>query len=170
MPATVSDDDLRAALPGSPAAPAEASLSPEWSDRDAFRQARRRARWSQWLRALALVAGFATPFTVSLVGEMPVGEVILLGVAAVAGFGIVSRRRWPGQLMAGRLFRLFLFAQAVAFLGYVLSDLARGSSSHDAVRGWARMGFLTVDLVAVAYLFENSPRNFVGLGVLGGIA
>ena len=167
MPAIISDDDLSDALPGSsPAAPAVASSS-EWTDRDAFRRARARAWWSLLLRAVALVAGFATPFTVSLVGEMPVGEVILLGVAAVAGFGIVSRRRWPGPLMAGRLFHLFLFAQAIAFLGYVLSDLARGSTSHDAIRGWARMGFLTVDLVAVAYLFENSPRNFVGLGVLG---
>lgn len=170
MPSVVLDKDSgnTSALPPGGVSSSASSVGSSWTtERDAVRRARARAWWSLLLRAAAFLAGFATAFTVSLVGEMPVGEVILLGVAAVAGFGIVSQRHWPGPLMAGRLFHWFLLAQAVAFFGYILSDLARGSVPHDALRGWARMLFLAVDLVAVAYLFDASPRNFVALGVVG---
>ena len=65
----------------------------------------------------AFAAGLLTAFTISVGGEMPVGELV-----------------------------------------------------HDMARGWARMVFLVIDIVAVAYLFGCSKLNlllFVGAEMLG---
>lgn len=159
-------DPLRRSL-RRPGFPRSAAGPTAGEDRGAILAVRGRTWWSRLLWAAAFAAGFATPFTVSLVGEMPVGEIVLLGIASFAVLGVVAHRRWPGPLMGGRWFRFFLVAQAVAFFGYVLSDVIRGSAPHDMIRGWARMGFLTVDLLAVAYLFDFSARNFAALAGYG---
>jgi hypothetical protein len=113
--------------------------------------------------AFSLVAGVLTPFTVSLGGEMPVGELALFAAAAWALLIVAISHAWPGGLWRDPVFLGLLGAQAVALVAYVASDLYRGSAPHDFIRGWARMIFLGVDLAAVAYLVGCSARNFVVL-------
>jgi len=113
------------------------------------------ASWASFL------AGALTPFTLSIGGEMPVGEIVLMLVAGWAMLCLVFNHAWPGPLLQDKLTRSLLAAQFVALCGYVFSDLYRGSSSNDIARGWSRMIFLAIDIVAMAYLFGRSPGNLL---------
>ena len=110
---------------------------------------------------LSLAAGVLTPFTVSLGGEMPLGELLLFIAAGWAVLIVALAQAWPGPLWRSPLFLLFLAGQAIALGAYVASDLYRGSAPHDFLRGWARMIFLGVDLAAIAYLVGCHARNFL---------
>lgn len=116
------------------------------------------------LRPAALVSAFAgvlTPFTVSLGGEMPIGELVLFFAAAWALLIVALSHLWPGPLWRDPVFLGFMLCQGLALAAYVVSDVWRGSAPHDFVRGWARMVFLAVDLAAIAYLVGCSALNFV---------
>lgn len=106
-------------------------------------------------------AGFLTPFTISLVGEMPVGELILVATLGWVLFCLAVGQAWPGRLFRSRYLWFLLACQAVALGAYVMSDVYRGSSPHDMARGWARMVFVAVDLLAIAYLYSCSKHNFM---------
>ncbi len=114
---------------------------------------------------LSLVAGLLTPFTVSLGGEMPVGELVLFAAAGWAFLIVALSHSWPGTLARDPVFLGLLVCQALALVAYVVSDVCRGSDPHDFIRGWARMVFLAIDLAAVAYLVGCSALNFVVLFV-----
>ncbi len=113
----------------------------------------------------SLLAGGLTPFTVSLGGEMPVGELALFVAAGWALLIVAISHAWPGGLWRDPVFLGLLGCQALALAAYVVSDLYRASAPHDFIRGWARMIFLGVDLAAVAYLAGCSAFNFVVLFV-----
>jgi hypothetical protein len=109
----------------------------------------------------AFSAGLLTAFTVSVGGELPLGELVLTAMFGwVVLFGMVNGCL-PPEMPRTRLFRLLLVCQAVAFLAYVFSDIYRHSTVHDMGRGWARMVFLAIDIVAVAYLFGISRLNLL---------
>jgi len=112
---------------------------------------------------VAFLAGLLTPFTISLGGEMPVGEVVLLLAVGWAVLVFSVSHDWPGRLWSDPIFLMLMIGQAVALAAYVVSDLYRGSEMHDLVRGWARMIFLAADLAAVAYLLGCNARNFLAL-------
>lgn len=145
--------------------PATSSPVPIPPERAQSTATRENGWWStsSWV---TLIAGLLSSFTVSLVGEMPIGEAVLIAVAGWAGLCVVFNRAWPGPLIQRRFFWSLLAAQAVALAAYIASDLYRHSSSHDMARGWGRMIFLAIDVVAVAYLFGCARRNLVLL-VLG---
>ncbi|HEY4299510.1 MAG TPA: hypothetical protein VGM73_01470 [Candidatus Didemnitutus sp.] len=146
---------------------AGSALSSAWPRPDAAAPAgRSRASSFGVATAISAAAGFLTPFTVSLVGEMPIGEIILFLVAAWAVLCAIIHHSVPGDLFRERYFRILLVSQGVALLGYVIADAAWHSAPIDVARGWSRMIFLAIDLVAFAYLFSRSPRNF--LWFLGG--
>lgn len=107
------------------------------------------------------IAGLLTAFTVSLVGEMPLGEVILMATAGWAGLCLLANRAWPGDLFRERWVWTLLACQAIALVAYVVSDVYRGSSHRDMARGWGRMIFLAIDIIAFAYLFSCSRRNLL---------
>ena len=104
----------------------------------------------------SFLAGVLTAFTVSVGGEMPLGEIVLIGIFAWIAFSTVVTGSIPPELPATRQFRILLLCQAVAFVAYIFSDLYRHSSVHDLSRGWARMVFLAIDIISVAYLFGCS--------------
>lgn len=114
---------------------------------------------------LSLAAGTLTPFTISLGGEMPLGELLLFVAAGWALLIAALAHAWPGDLWKSPAFLGFMLCQAAALTAYVASDLVRGSAPHDYIRGWARMVFLAVDLAAVAYLAGCSARNLLLLVV-----
>src|SRR4051812_35924768 len=119
--------------------------------------------WCSVSTLVTFAAGLLTPFTVSLVGEMPVGELVLMVAAGWAGLCVIFNRAWPGVLVRHPLLGAMMVAQAVALTAYIFSDLYRQSTPHDMARGWGRMVFLTIDLIAVAYLFSRGRRNLVAL-------
>ena len=114
--------------------------------------------------AAAFLVGLFSPYTVSLVGEMPVGELVLLGVLGWMAMVIMLEHRPPGRMMSNPLLRWMLVCQAVALVGYVMSDFVWHSKTLDEVRGWARMVFLAIDLLTLAYLFtEGGGRALLWL-------
>jgi len=94
---------------------------------------------------------------------MPLGEIVLVLAAGWAVLCAIFNQAWPDSLLRSRLLRNLMVAQLVAFCGYVFSDLYRHSLPHDMMRGWSRMIFLAIDIVAIAYLFGRSPGNLLGL-------
>jgi len=122
--------------------------------------------WFRPSAAVAFLAGALTSFTVAVGGEMPLGEVVLALTAGWVVLCLAVHQAAPGPLLSQRFFRVLMAAQTVALGGYVFSDLYRHSHPHDMARGWSRMIFLAIDVLAVAYLLGRSPRNFVAF-VLG---
>lgn len=115
---------------------------------------------ASWIKLAAIIAaGALTPFTVGLVGALPVGEFILAGALGWMGLHVVLNHAAPGTLVTSRLLWTFMACQAVALLGYVLADIYWGSSGDDMARGWARMIFLGIDVLAFAYLFDLPGRH-----------
>ncbi len=116
-----------------------------------------------WLfTVLAFGAGLLAPFTVNVVGQLPVGELVFAAALVYLILWTMIHHRLPGWLLKSRLLWVLLACQGLAFLGYVIADFYRGSSGTDIARGWARMVFLVMDIVAVAYLFGGTPRREQG--------
>ena len=118
-----------------------------------------------WGVAGCAVVGFATPFTVEWMGNFPVAEWFLLGMAVWALVARVLFRRWPSGVFQSRWFTVLAVCQIVSLGGYMLADLYRGSAPHDYIRGWARMTFLLVDLVGLAALVGNSWRGWFAMKI-----
>lgn len=100
-------------------------------------------------------AGFFSGFTVSLVGQTPAGELLLLGVFPWVLIRGAFIRGWPTRMQQLGWFTLLLILAAITAAGYVISDLYRATAFENLIRGWARVGFLIIDLVAVAYLIDG---------------
>jgi len=109
----------------------------------------------------AFLTGVLASFSVSLVGAMPVGELILLMVNFWVLLAVVTTRRWPSALDDLPLAWIFLAALGVAFCGYIVADFYRESATRDIARGWARIAFQGLDIFAMAYLLGKSMRNVV---------
>lgn len=120
---------------------------------------------SELVRWLCVLVGFTTPFTVSLAGNFPVAEWLLFTAAS----GTLALRavhgRWPEGAIRTRWFAVLLGCQAVSLLAYIVSDLYRGSAPEDYIRGWARMIFLAVDLLALASIMGTNWRRWLALKV-----
>ncbi len=117
--------------------------------------------WSSPSAWISFLAGFSTFFTISFVGEMPVGELLLMATAGWAVLCVAFNNAWPGRLLQSRFLWSLLIAQLIALGGYIFSDLDRHSFPLDMARGWSRMIFLAIDSVAIAYLFGCARRNFM---------
>lgn len=120
-----------------------------------------RDRWWSVSGVVSFIASATTAFTVSLVGEMPLGEFVLMAVTGWAMLCVVFNHALPGRLFKSRFLWALLIAQAVALVAYIASDFYRGSSPRDMARGWGRMIFLAIDLLAIAYLFSCSRKNIL---------
>lgn len=110
--------------------------------------------------AVALLVGLSNAFTIRLVGLMPISEIFLLAVAAYTLVSALVNHRVTAPLVTNRLFGILLFCQAIALSGYLIADYYRESLPGDAVRGWARMIFLAIDIFSLSVLFGKSPHVF----------
>jgi hypothetical protein len=117
--------------------------------------------WWSISGGVSFLASAATAFTVSVVGEMPVGEFVLFAAAGWALLCLVINHAPPGRLFRSSYFWALVIAQVVAFVAYIASDLYRHSAPRDMARGWGRMVFLAIDVIAITYLFSCSRKNFV---------
>lgn len=119
------------------------------------------------LSFLAFVCGVASNYKFNLVGEIYAAEILLLLISPFVFF--LGR---GGSLFGRSVFRFFLAFAVLALIGYMLSDLYRGTESSQYVRGWGRLGIFISDLIALSILAENHKRNLwwyaLGMGI-GGI-
>src|SRR5688572_22748584 len=76
-------------------------------------------RWWTISGMVSFLASATTAFTVSLVGEMPVGEFFLIGAAAWAVLCMVFNHAPPGRLFRSRYFWGLMIAQLVALVAYI---------------------------------------------------
>ncbi len=100
-------------------------------------------------------AGFLSGFTVSLVGQTPAGELIMLAVFPWVTIRSYFVQGWPTRMQQLGWFQLLLILAAITAAGYVVSDLYRATAFENLIRGWARVGFLIMNLIAVAYLIDG---------------
>jgi hypothetical protein len=101
---------------------------------------------------LAAVIGVATSFSVRLVGDLPISEILLLPLLPILLFLHGRRVFRPGLKMVFILMGLWLFGQ-------ILTDLYRGTSTVDWLRGDAAIVFFAIDLVCLAVLLGNNERR-----------
>jgi hypothetical protein len=123
----------------------------------------------RWRFVLAFFAGLTTPFSIRLVGLMPLSEILLLAVAGFTIGGMLFTGRLPVSRAQMQILGIFLVAQFVGLLGYVVSDTVRGSAPVDMLRGWSRMIFLAINICSIAVIFGHS-RLVYGAWIAGVIA
>lgn len=124
------------------------------------------------LLGVAFLSGLLTQFSVNVVGSLPLAEVVLLALAGVLIVMTCVTRRITATFFREPLFWIFIAAQAVALTSYIVSDLYRGTSTNDILRGWSRMVFLTMDIAMLSYLYGADARSFLATqfgGALGGL-
>ncbi len=120
----------------------------------------------------AFLIGLLTQTSVNVIGNMPLAEFVVLAIMAVLVARGAIERRLPTEFFRMPLFWIFIVAQIIAFAAYVATDLYRGSSANDMIRGWSRMIFLGVDVIAITWLFGVQASCFVWSQVglaLGGV-
>ncbi|MEO6741503.1 MAG: hypothetical protein ABIP20_14745 [Chthoniobacteraceae bacterium] len=122
--------------------------------------------------AVALLAGLLAQFSVNVVGTLPLAEIVLLVFCGAVVVHTSVTRKLAAPFFREPLFLILVVAQTIAFGSYIVSDVCRGTSTNDMIRGWSRMIFLGMDIVAFAYLFRAHASCFiwstVGL-MLGGV-
>src|SRR5262249_15433533 len=98
-----------------------------------------------WLAAATLVCGIASARMVNLIGEIYLGEVLLVQLALIVL--MVQRER---RLMAVPGFGTLVQLAVLMLAGYVLSDLYRDTHAAQFLRGWARVVLQVLDFMALA--------------------
>jgi hypothetical protein len=105
---------------------------------------------------LCLLAGFLGAFTVPIVGKLPVAELILILVFPWFVVHAIACRGWPTRFQQLGWYRMLMILTGVMAVGYIISDVYRGTAGGNIARGWARVAFLSIDLATIAYLIDGS--------------
>lgn len=111
--------------------------------------------------------GSTNGVSLNFVGEIYFVELALLPVAAIAF--VISRNT---AVIGNGLFWSFVIACFLTFLGYVISDLYVGTRPDQYFRGWARIGFLVINIAAFGVIGLLAKKSIwwyllgAGVGVL----
>ncbi|HTY03054.1 MAG TPA: O-antigen ligase family protein [Rhodocyclaceae bacterium] len=123
------------------------------------------------LAVAAVICGALMSAKVVIVGELFVGEPILILVASLTVlFRGVGRRLRPG------FFWMIAAAGLVMLLGYVVADVAAATGPGQYLRGWARTVVFGLDALALMILVSHHERLLwwfalgLGTGLLGNMA
>jgi hypothetical protein len=127
-----------------------------------------RTRGRVFAQCAAFGCGISAAFSVNLLGELFVSE-ILLPVAAA----ILLSLNYPAGLFANRTFRVLMLVIVLMLVGYMFSDLVAGTPRDMYLRGWARVASFGTSAFSLSVLCYVERRCLVwfcaGLGI-GGIA
>ncbi len=105
--------------------------------------------------ALALILGIAAWFSVHIVGDLYISEIILLPLLPILILVHPRRIFRPGL-------RVVLALAGIWFFGQWMTDLYRSTEIIDSLRTYANIGFFVIDLVGLAVLLgENTRRQAV---------
>jgi hypothetical protein len=103
---------------------------------------------------IALVCGISSARMVNLIGEVYVGELLLIQCAFL--LLLLGKTR---PLATFPALAIFLQLSVVMLLGYMLSDIYRDAGAAQFLRGWARIILVTLDFVALAAIVAHDKRN-----------
>lgn len=107
-----------------------------------------------WLALATLVCGMASARIVNLVGDVYLGELLIIQLGILVF--VIGRDR---KMLALPAFGVFLQAAVLMLAGYLLSDLYRDTHPAQFLRGWARVILLVLDFLALAVLVAHDKRN-----------
>jgi O-antigen ligase len=107
-----------------------------------------------WFAAAAFVSGVASARIVNVIGEVYVGELLLIQFAFL--LLLLGGIR---PLLALPAFGVFVQTAVLMLLGYMLSDIYRDAHPAQFLRGWARIILVTLDFVALAAIVAHDKRN-----------
>ncbi len=105
------------------------------------------------LAGASLLCGATVGISFSFIGQMYLAELML---PVLALFVLVFRG--DGGSFGQPEIITIIFAAFLTFLGYAVSDMAAATEAAQYLRGWGRLGFLIIDVVALVLLAAQSPR------------
>lgn len=111
--------------------------------------------------SVAFLIGLFSQVSVNLVGNMPLAEFVLLAVGGMLLIRVCIEHRMPVTLFRLPIFWILIAGQIIAFGAYFFSDLYRETATNDLLRGWSRMVFLAIDILAIAYLYGEDAACFI---------
>jgi hypothetical protein len=120
-----------------------------------------------WLMIVACaLCGALMPVKIVVVGELFVGELLLIATA-IATFLL----RGIGRRLMPWFFWTFATAGLLMLLGYVIADLVAVTAASQYLRGWARTVMFGFDFLALIVLVSHGERLlwWFGLGLGAGI-
>jgi len=120
-----------------------------------------------WHAAAAFVCGIAGARVINLIGEVYIGELLLIQFALM--LLLFGRNR---TLLTLPAFGLFVQTGVLMLFGFIISDFYRDTHPAQFLRGWARVILVMLDFIAIAVVVTQDKRNlwWLVLGLaLGGI-
>jgi hypothetical protein len=88
---------------------------------------------------------------ISLVGQLVGTEIVFV---AVVGFAVVTKKL-PKPTREEKQFYFFVILWLIEA---VITDVIRGTSSYDCMRGWSKIVFFALNFTAIRYLYRNDLR------------
>ena len=134
---------------------------------DTIQQHKRREAFTlSFFSSLVALAGAGCSIGTTFVGYIFVGEMALPLLALVSMF---SRKKEKSINEA--LFFRFIVAAVLSLTGFVISDLVRGSSPEQYLRGWGRNVLIASDFISLALITRTNRRDLwwfvLGFGIGG---
>jgi O-antigen ligase len=116
-------------------------------------RARPGVRFPAGIALVVAACGALSGVRVEMLGELYLGELLLMPAA------LVSLLAWRGRrALEDPLFFGVLAAGLITLAGYVLSDIVAGTPEKDYLRGWARVAFTLSDFACLTLLLVNDAR------------
>jgi O-antigen ligase len=125
------------------------------------------------LSVFVLFCGLTSPIIIQALGLLFLGEIVLslFGILILLNRFFPSPNRSTVQMLSSPILQQSLIALSITFFGYFISDWHAHSSTADCLRGWARLVFLILDIVALCCVSIQNRWNLwwfsIGLGVGG---
>lgn len=115
----------------------------------------------------AFLCGATSPLVIGLVGELYVGELLLIQFAFLLLLSIGAR-----PLLTLNALGVFMQTAVLMLLGYFISDIYRDAHPAQFLRGWAKIILVTLDFAALAVICAHDKRAlwwFIAGMAVGGL-
>ena len=126
-----------------------------------------------WPSVMAMVCGACMHLSFILGGELFVGELLFVALLPFFIFDrfFIHRSECRQQVWLWKPVSFLICSLFITSAGYVISDLYRNNDPGDYLRGWARLAFLGIDILAVAFFISIRILNMwylvLGYATLG---
>jgi len=106
-----------------------------------------------FLGLFAFVCGLPILYTINLMGELYVTEVILPILTIILLFSSKENR-----VFQEKIFWMFVLSMIVMMISYIISDLVAGTSKLNYLRGWGRNAILFSDVICLSIIAATDKR------------
>ena len=109
-----------------------------------------------WPSIMAVVCGACMHLSFILGGELYLGELLFVALLPLLIFDrfFIHRSECRQQVWLWKPVSFLLCGLFITSAGYVISDLYRNNDPSDYLRGWARLAFLGIDILVVAFFIS----------------